>query len=132
MKTIRFKQIIIFKASPEEIYNALMDSKKHSLFTGGKAVIGKKAGDTFSAYDGYITGKNIELIPGKKILQTWKATDDGWPEDHYSTIEFVFKKTKEGTELQFTHTNIPTTVKANYAQGWDDYYWEPMKAMVEK
>ncbi len=69
MKTIRFKQIIIFKTSPEEIYNALMDSKKHSLFTGGKAVIGKKVGDTYSSYDGYISGKNMELIPGKKIVR---------------------------------------------------------------
>ena len=116
MKTKSFKQIVVFKAKPEAVYNALMDSKKHSLFTGGKAVIGKKVGDNFSAYDGYITGKNIELVPGKKIIQTWRATDDGWPEDHYSTIEFVFKKTKEGTELQFRHSDIPTTVKADYAQ----------------
>ncbi|MGE0638098.1 MAG: SRPBCC domain-containing protein [Bacteroidia bacterium] len=132
MKTIHFKQKLIFKTTPEEIYNALMDSKKHSQFTGGKAVIGKRAGDDFTAYDGYIKGNNIELIPGKKIVQTWKTTDDGWPEEHYSTIEFVFKKTKEGTELQFTHTNIPTTVKADYEQGWEDYYWEPMKAMLEE
>jgi activator of HSP90 ATPase len=132
MKTKSFQQKVIFKAKPAEIYNALMDSQKHSSFTGGKAVIGKKVGDEFTAYDGYITGKNVELIPGKKIVQTWKATDDGWPEEHYSTIEFVFKRTNEGTELQFTHTNIPTTVKADYAQGWEDYYWSPIKAMLEK
>jgi len=132
LKTKAFNQVILFKASPEEIYDALMDSKKHSKFTGSKAVIGKKTGDSFSVYDGYIEGKNIELIPGKKIIQTWKATDEGWPEEHYSTIEFIFKKTNEGTELQFKHTDIPSTVKADYAQGWQDYYWKPMKAILEK
>lgn len=132
MKTKSFQQKVIFKASPEDVYTALMDSKKHSIFTGSKAVIGKKVNDKFSAYDGYITGKNMELIPAKKIVQTWKTTDDGWPENHYSTVEFIFKKTKEETELHFIHRDIPATVEADYAQGWKDYYWEPMKAMLEK
>ena len=132
MKTKSFQQKVIFKASPEDVYKALMDSKTHSAFIGSKAVIGKKVGDQFSAYEGYITGENIELVPGKKIAQTWKTTDEGWPGEHFSTIEFIFKKTKEGTELQFTHTDIPATVKADYAQGWEDYYWQPMKALLEK
>ncbi len=132
MKTTSFKQKVTFNALPEELYNALMDSKQHSEFTGGKAVIGKKVGDSFTAYDSYITGRNVELIPGKKIVQTWKTTDEGWPEEHFSIIEFIFKETKEGTELQFTHRDIPSTVKADYGQGWEDYYWQPMKAMLEK
>lgn len=132
MKTKQFSQKVIFKALPEDVYNTLIDSKNHSAFTGTEAVIGKKAGDKYSAYDGYIEGVNIELIPGKKIVQTWKAYDEGWPEKHYSTIEFVFKKTKEGTELQFTHSDIPVDVKADYEQGWKDYYWKPLKAMLEK
>ena len=132
MKTKSFQQKVIYKASPQDVYNALMDSKTYSAFTGSKAVIGKKVGDTHTAFDDYISGKNIELVPGKKIVQTWKATDDGWPEGHYSTIEFVFEKTKDGTELQFTDTDIPATVKADYAQGWEDYYWQPMKALLEK
>ena len=132
MKTISFKQKITFKCKPEEVYSALMDSKIHSKFTGGEAVIGKKIGDNYSAYDGYIEGENIELISGKKIVQTWRTTDDGWPDGYYSTIEFIFKKTKEGTELQFSHSDIPATVKADYVKGWEDYYWAPMKSMLEK
>lgn len=132
MKTKSFQQKVVFKAKPEDIYTVLMDSKKHTLLTGSKAVIGKKAGDDFTTYDGYIKGNNLELIPGEKIVQSWKTTDDGWPEDYYSTIEFIFKETKEGTELHFTHTDIPATVKADYAKGWEDYYWSPIKAMLEK
>ncbi len=132
MKTKSFIQKVIFRAKPEAVYNALIDSKKHSQFTESKAIVGKKAGDNFSAYDGYITGKNIELIPGKKIVQTWRTSDEGWPEGYYSTIEFVFKKTKEGTELQFTHSEIPSEVKADYEQGWEEYYWKLLKAFLEK
>lgn len=132
MKTKSFTQQIFFKAKPNDVYNILMDSKSHSELIGGEARIGANAGDTFFAYDGYIEGKNIELIPRKKIVQTWRTTDEGWPENYYSTIEFVFKETEDGTQLDFTHSNIPVTVKADYEQGWKDYYWEPMKALLEK
>ncbi|MCG3167264.1 MAG: hypothetical protein POELPBGB_03051 [Bacteroidia bacterium] len=132
MKTISFKQIIKFNSEPHEVYNALMDSKTHSSFTGSKAIIGKNIGDDFSAYEGYITGKNIELVPGKKIVQFWKTTDKGWRKNYFSIIEFVFIKKENGTELQFSHKNIPANITANYAQGWEDYYWKPMKSFLEK
>ena len=79
--------------SAQEIYDALMDSKKNSLFTNGKASISKKVGGKFSAYDGYATGKNLELVEGKKIVQTWRASD--WKEsDVDSIVTFSFTNTK--------------------------------------
>lgn len=44
MKTKTIKQTIFFKAEPHDVYEALMDSKKHSKFTGDKAVISRKEG----------------------------------------------------------------------------------------
>src|ERR1700733_8228191 len=48
IKTRSIKQITIFKASPEEVYKTLMDSKRHSAFSGGKAKMSRKVGGTFT------------------------------------------------------------------------------------
>lgn len=86
MKTKTIRQIVVFKASPHDVYEALMDSKKHSKFTGAKAIISREVGGKINAYDGYIEGVNVELVPDKKIVQKWRGSD--WPEGHYSTATF--------------------------------------------
>jgi len=94
MKTKTLHQTIHFKATAHALYEALMDSKKHAAFTEAQATISRKAGGTFQAYDGYATGKNIELIPDKKIVQSWRASD--WPEGHHSLVTFEFKEKNGG------------------------------------
>jgi len=97
-KTI--KQHITFRASPHEVYEALMDSDKHSQFTGDKAAISREVGGRFMAFDGYSEGVNIELFQDKKIVQSWRASD--WLEGHYSQVTFSLKESKDGTLLTFT------------------------------
>ena len=127
-KTI--KQTVEIKAEPKAIYDAFMDSKKHSKFTGGTAKISPKVGGKFSVYDGYAEGENVELEPGKKIVQTWRASD--WPEDHYSKITIKLTKKGKATKLTFTHTGVPEDFFDDIKQGWIDFYWEPMKQLLEK
>lgn len=128
MKTKSFKQkVTIPGVSPKAVYDALMDSKTHAAITGGGAKISRKIGGAVSAYDGYAIGKNIELIEGKKIVQTWRAVDDTWPEDHDSEIIFELKKSAKGTEINFTHKNVPADRVAEFKKGWIDFYWNPMK-----
>jgi uncharacterized protein YndB with AHSA1/START domain len=81
-------QTIFFKASPHEVYQALMDTTKHAEFTGGEARISDQVNGEIMAYDGYITGKNIELVPDQKIVQDWRAVD--WPEGIFSRVTFEF------------------------------------------
>ena len=127
MKTI--KQKIIFKATPEDVYEALMDSKKHSKFTGNKVVISRRVGGKFTCYDGSLSGETIELVANKRIVQRWRSDD--WPEGHYSTATFEMKKIKEGTELRFTQEDVPDDKYDGINQGWIDFYWEPMKKMFK-
>jgi uncharacterized protein YndB with AHSA1/START domain len=63
MKIKDIQQKVTFKAAIHDVYEALMDSRKHARFTGAPARMSRKIGGTFSAYDGYITGVNIELVP---------------------------------------------------------------------
>jgi activator of HSP90 ATPase len=130
METRTIKQSVTIKASPHDVYEALMDSKKHANFTGGKAIISRKIGGKFTAYDGYAGGINLELVPDKKIVQTWRASD--WPEGHYSQVTFALKTIAGGTRLAFTQTDVPVEFADDVSQGWRDYYWAPLKEMLEK
>ena len=123
-------QTVTFKASPHEVYEALMDSKQHAAFTGGKARISRAVGGEIMAYDDYIAGKNVELVPDKKIIQDWRAVD--WPEGWFSHVIFEFIDVPEGTRLDFTHTDVPEGTEEEFTQGWIDNYWEPMKKYFEK
>ena len=126
----KINQSVTFRTTPHEVYEVLMDSKKHAAFSGGAAKISRAVGGEISAYDGYISGKNIELVPDKKIVQDWRAVD--WPEDYFSRVIFELTPVPEGTRLDFTHTGIPEGEEASFEQGWIDNYWEPMKAFLEK
>ena len=128
MKTIR--QSVTLKASPHEVYEALIDSRKHARFTDSKARISRKEGGKFTAYDGYIEGINLNIVPDKKIIQSWRGSD--WPEGHYSRATFSLKKVKNGTHLTFTQSGVPEQYYHDISQGWRDYYWKPMKEMLEK
>ena len=130
MPTKTIKQSVEFRASPEEVYEALMDSKKHARFTGAPATVSRKVGGKFSVWDGYAEGKNLELAPGKKIVQSWRASD--WPEGAESKVVYEFAKTKKGTKLTFTQTGVPEEFVGDIRQGWKDFYWVPMKKMLEK
>lgn len=122
-KTI--KQKIKFKTTPHEMYEMLMDSKKHKEFTGEKAKISKKVGGKFTAYDGYCEGVNLELVPDKKIVQQWRAND--WPKGHYSLTTYKFSKIKTGTMLDFTQKDIPDDQYEEIKKGWLEFYWNKMK-----
>jgi activator of HSP90 ATPase len=125
VKTKDLHQSIKFKASSHDLFDALMDSKKHTDFTGAEAKISRKVGGKFSAWDDWAEGKNLEIVPDKKIVQTWRGSD--WPKGHYSTITFEFKKMDKGTRLDFNQKGIPEEFYDDIAQGWNEWYWEKLK-----
>ncbi len=130
MRTRTIRQTATFKVAPHEVYEALMDSRKHSEFTGDKAVISRAVGGKFSAFDGWAEGTNVELVPDRKIVQAWRGSD--WPEGHYSQATFALLETAGNTKLTFTQTGVPEEFYEDVKKGWREYYWKPMKAMLEK
>ncbi len=126
-KTIR--QTATFKVGPHAVYEALMDSRKHAKFTGAPASISRKVGGAFAAFGGSLSGTNLELRRDKKIVQSWRADD--WPVGHFSRATFSLKPVKGGTRLSFYQSGVPDEHYAGIKQGWIDYYWKPMKAMLD-
>jgi activator of HSP90 ATPase len=128
-RTIRQTTLIL--AKPAELYNALIDPKTHSAFTGAKATGESKVGGVFTAWDGYISGRYLKLEKGKRIVQEWRTTE--WPKDSPpSTVAFTFKEKKGGTELTMVHSRVPADQADSYKQGWIDSYWKPLKEYFEK
>ncbi|MFI5264421.1 MAG: SRPBCC domain-containing protein, partial [Candidatus Kapaibacterium sp.] len=127
-KTIR--QSVTFNAKAHDVFEALMDSKKHSEFTGEPAKIGRKVGGKYTAYGDYMGGENLEIIPDKKIVQTWRSTD--LPKNVVTITTYQFKQEKGKTKLSFTHSGIPESQYEDFRKGWIDFYWTPLKAMFGK
>ena len=108
----------------------IMDSKKHQSLSGLKAKISKKVGGVFTAWGGHINGFNLALVPGKKIVQAWRAT--AWWPDHYSIAIFDILKTGIGSTLHFTQIGIPPNRYSGHYRGWIETYWTPMKEILEE
>jgi len=116
----------IIPASRERIYAAWLDSRQHSAFTGEEARIEPKVCGKHSAFGGYASGRNIELEPGRRIVQTWRSAEfpDGSPD---SRVEVTLEETGGGTLVTLLHTEIPHGQADRYREGWLKFYLEPLK-----
>lgn len=130
MNTSDFHEIVTFKVRPAEIYEALLDSEKHTAFSGAPANINREIGGSFTAYGGMIEGILLEVIPNRKIVQKWRGKD--WPEGHYSIITFDFEPVAEGTKLLFTQTGIPSDKYDMIKSGWNEHYWQKIRKFIEE
>lgn len=126
------KQVVLFNASPHDVYELIMDEKKHTKIAGSACKVSRVVGGSFSVFDGWTIGKNLELVSDKKIVQSWRVNDTAWPKGHDSIVKFVFRKSAKGTKLEFSHEKIPSGWKSDLAKGWNAYYWKPMKELLKK
>ena len=124
--TFTFTVSAVIPASPREIYEAWLDGRNHAAMTGSPATGSARVGGKFTAWDGYISGRNLTLSPGRRIVQAWRSTNfaDADPD---SQIEVTLAKTARGTRVTLRHSNVPDG-HDGYKSGWRDYYFEPMKA----
>jgi uncharacterized protein YndB with AHSA1/START domain len=115
----------VIPASPVEIYQAWLDSIAHSEMTGGEAIMSHEVGADVSAWDGYITGRNLELVPGERIVQSWRTTE--FDDEHAdSVVTIVLQETEDGTLLTLAHSNVPDEYRSYEEGGWQSNYFEPM------
>lgn len=132
IKTRTLKQSITFSGSAHELFEMLMDEKQHAALTDSKTRIDRNVGGTFSTYDGGITGKNLEVVPDKKIVQLWTIETEGWPAGHWSRVTFSFEEKGGKTKLSLAHADIPVAAFKDIQEGWKQYYWSPMKKQLKK
>ncbi len=98
--------------------------------TGGVAHVWPSLGSIFDVWDGYITGKTVELDPGRRILQTWRTRHFA-PEDADSLIEITLEAEGDSTVLRLRHSQVPDGQTSYEDSGWRDYYFKPMQRRFE-
>lgn len=132
MRTGIIRHHIFFPAvKPEQVYRALLSTTEHSEFTGAPAKCSARIGGRFTAWDEYISGKNLELISDKKIVQEWKTTE--WPDKYPpSILKITLTEKTTGTELTMVQSKVPSSQVNDYDKGWYDAYWNPMKEYFSK
>jgi uncharacterized protein YndB with AHSA1/START domain len=125
------KQTVVIPASPKEVYEAYVEPKKHAEFTQSKATGKPKVGGNYTAWDGYIFGKFLELDIGKRVVQEWTTTD--WVEGYGpSKLELTFCDVSGGTEIAMVQSNVPKEQADEVADGWIEFYWNPLKEYFKK
>jgi activator of HSP90 ATPase len=120
------RQSVVLKASPGELFDTFLDSKKHSAMTGAPAKLGRRAGAPFTAFGGALRGRNLLVLPRRMIVQAWRANH--WKAgDPDSILVLRFAKAPGGGRIDLVHVNVPAHDHHGVTRGWKQYYWAPWK-----
>jgi activator of HSP90 ATPase len=127
----------VFTASRKRVYEALTDSSKFdhvikmsaamrsTKSLGDKPTeISRESGGTFTLFGGYVTGRQIDLIPDQRIVQAWRA--GSWDPGVYSIAKFDLVEQGSSTKIIFDHRGFPDGAAEHLAAGWNENYWEPL------
>ena len=121
-------QVEDFKAGPDRIYEALLDSKQFSAFSGGRAAeIHREVGGAFSLFSGHIIGRNLELVANRRIVQAWRVVP--WPEGIYSIARFELSRQTSGARVILDHTGFPSELAEHLESGWNENYWTALRTL---
>ncbi|MDE2230153.1 MAG: SRPBCC domain-containing protein [Alphaproteobacteria bacterium] len=117
----------VIPATPQAIYDAWLDSKGHAGITGGQpATCSAVVGGAFTVWNGFITGRNLALEPGKRIVQSWRTTRFV-ESDPDSEIEVLLEPVPGGTRITVNHRSVPDGHTSYRDGGWQRSYFDPMK-----
>lgn len=123
-----FKYELKIAADPDEVFAALTNPFQIEIWTGYPADMKPDAGYLFSLWEGDISGINLEVVPGKRLVQEWFFGE----REETSIVRLELKK--EGvhsTRVILTHTHIPDEVYDEITEGWKTYYLGSLKDMLE-
>ncbi len=133
-------QEVVFKAPPKRVYEALTDEaifQKVVVLSGAipemalqsaPVKISLEPGGAFSLFGGFITGRQLELEPGVRLVQVWRS--QGWAPHLYSIVRFELTEHPDGTRLVFDHVGFPRDDAQGLATGWRGHYWKPLAEVL--
>lgn len=116
MKT--FKKTFNINAEPSDIYAALTNPYTIELWSGYPAQMEAREGEEFSMWEGDITGRILQLIPDKKVVQEWYFGE----RKEQSVVTISISPSGGGSVVVVEHTNIPDDDYENITEGWSEYY----------
>ena len=108
------EQTVTFpKVKPADLYALFMNSAKHTAATNAPAKISSKIGGKWSAFGAMILGKNLALVPNRRIVQSWRSS--AWKKTDLDSILIVsFEKSPDGATAHLVHVGVPPTTVPLY------------------
>lgn len=124
------QQSVRFRTRPQALFELYMDPKKHIRPTGALARISRRTGSKFSAFDKQSEGKTLHVVPGKRIVQFWRATH--WKNGDGSILVLNFRRVAGGAQIDLVHIGVPSYDQKGVRKGWPKYYWRPWKKYLSQ
>lgn len=123
-------QEVVFNAPPERVYEALTNPARFAVLTGRRvAQISDEVGGPFECFDGIIVGRQLELVPGQRIVQAWRESDR--PVGASTIVQFELIDLGGTTRLVFDQRGIAPEDLEHLSIGWKENYWDPMAKYLE-
>jgi activator of HSP90 ATPase len=123
------KQSVVLPASAQELYAMYLNPRTHAAITGHKVVIGARPGARFRAFDGVLTGRILQTIPGRLIVQAWRSRLFH-KDDPDSTLVLRFTPSGGKGRVDLAHVNVPDHDYEGVKNGWKQYYWNPWRKFL--
>jgi activator of HSP90 ATPase len=116
MKT--FKKTFKINAEPSDVYSAITNPFTIELWSGYPAQMNTEPESEFSLWEGDITGKNLEFVQDKKVVQEWYFGD----QIEKSIVTITISPDRENSLVTIEQSNIPDDEFNDIADGWREYY----------
>ena len=124
-------QAVRLNAPPAQLYAQYLNPRAHRAITGARAKVSAKKGAAFSAFGGAYTGRILQLVPKRLIVQSWRASH--WNRDDLDSILILsFHAEGRGGRIELVHVNVPEHDLAGVSEGWHIYYWIPWRSYLRK
>ena len=120
------KQSVVLPARAQELYAMYLNPKTHAAITGNKVEIGARPGARFRAFDGVLTGRILQTVPGRLIVQSWRSRPFH-KGDVDSTLVLRFTPRGRSGRIDLMHINVPNHDYSGVNNGWKTYYWKPWR-----
>ena len=123
--TTVYERTLAIDASPETVWEFLVDPEKLMRWKGINADLDTQPGGTFrcEVIPGHIArGEYVEIDKPNRLVFTWgwDGSEDVPPGS--STIVIELASDGDGTSLRFVHKDLPNAEAiASHAHGWDHY-----------
>ncbi len=74
-------------------------------------------------------GRNVERVPGERLVQAWRAKS--WAAGLYSIVRFELRPEGKRTGVLLDHARFPDDQGEHLEKGWHANYWEPLQKMLK-
>jgi activator of HSP90 ATPase len=125
------QQSVTLPAAASRLCEMYLDPKVHEAITGAPVTISPVPGSAFRAFDGMLSGTMLHVVPGRLVVQTWRAHH--WScDDLDSILILTFRPDGDSGRIDLVHVNVADHDAEGVTEGWEKYYWAPWRKVLKR